>query len=133
MDPIGLGLEIGGRRRVRARFVGEVEAIDLGTADERLDGRLERGCHASRHAEINESFVSRRHFAEFGGRTDVGQIESIGARRVLTVHEVPVRRVVQRGGWFRHFASDISIRISEETMFTKETYIFVHEANVYCV
>jgi hypothetical protein len=51
----------------------------------------------------------------------------------LTVHEVPIRRIVQRGDWFRHFASDISIRTSEETMLIQQMCIIVPPSNVYYV
>jgi hypothetical protein len=65
---------------------------------------------------LTGSIASFLHFRQ-------ARFDGADEKRRLAVHKVPVRRVVQRGGWFRHFASDVSITISEETMFLKQMYI----------
>ena len=94
VDPVGLRLEVGGGRGARARLVGEIETVDLGTADERLDRCLKRGGRSPGHAEIDERLGSGRQFAELRGRTDISQIETVGRRRISRPDEISIRRIV---------------------------------------
>ena len=102
VNPIGLGLEVGGCHQgaVLAGGIGlvsEVKAIDLGVADERLDGAGEGGSDAVAHAEPHEGLVAGRQGVDITQAADIGQVEAGLGRNVLAVHEVVVGRVVQAG------------------------------------
>ena len=99
VDVIGLGHQVGRGGRTRAGFIGEVKTIKIGVALAGVDQRLEGGGHAVGHADIDKPFDAGRQVIEHVRGADVREVEAIRGRRVDAIHEIAVRRVMQRRIW----------------------------------
>jgi hypothetical protein len=94
VDPIRLGLQIGGK--TTPRLISNVEAIKVRIADEGADGGLKISVGSVGETKVNEALDAGRQRIEFRNRADVRQVETIGSRSIDAIDEISVGCVVVR-------------------------------------
>ena len=111
VDPIRLGLQIGGE--ARPGFISNVEAIKVRIVFECADSSLKISVGSVGETKVNEALDAGRQRIEFRNRADVRQVEAIRSRSIDAIDEISVGCVVQRGGRISHFSSRTRLQAKE--------------------
>ena len=90
VDPIRLGLQIGGK--ARAGFISNVEAIQVRIVFECADSSLKISVGSVGETKVNEALDAGRQRIEFPNRADVRQVEAIRSRSIDAIDEISGRR-----------------------------------------